>query len=695
LLPLLLLAAWAVPSRGGTVVTRDGRTVDGEVTLSADGVAVKPKQGAAAAAFKFAEVARVDFGATAAGPGATDDAGATPKAEHSAEAAGRIFVEYFADPDMKDRRLARYEKTFMHAWSMASPPDPFIPQRPVLRMTARYVPSATRDHRIGVQCYGPFRLFVDDQLKFDHWAGGKLAGDHATVSVPMEANKAVTIRLEAGGGQSLYLCNMNVTPTGGASRALADALAPMPESPAPVVTAKLAGDSAYFRAPPAIGVDVAVAPMPPGMKVVRVDLVADGLLLASETSAAKRVEWKNPPPGVYRLRAQVTDDRGVSGYSEPIDVSVAGVGGVGGPVAKAAAAQSLPEPWGSLTIGKRESATPGTVSYEGGTFRLTKAGGQVTENDDTGEFVYQPVKGDFEIVAHVASLTPADLLVGPLAGIMVRDNMTGSTDRYLAVVVGPNSTTVARRADTWGKAEAAARQDAVAAWLKVERVDNRVRAFTSADGREWSLLGNDKLTLPPRAYVGLCAMARSKETPAVAAFDHVKLTPGSPPLTHRVEGILFKNGSFLACEVRGVKAGKVALDRNGQRQYIPDSDVARIVYKAVTAEVAQNAPADQTGVLMASGDFLDGEIKDITSYSAVVSNVVFGRRTVVLKGQDVVAINLAAATPPAEAIVITAVDGSVYQAKTIAVSGDRVSFEDPAVGAVELSRKDLAQLRTN
>src|SRR5437870_5676091 len=122
LLPLLFVAALAGSSRGGTLVTREGRTVAGELTLSADGVAVKPPQGAPAS-FKFAEIARADFGA-AVPAGAAEEAVAPARTDNIAETGGRIFVEYFADPEMKERKLARYEKTFMHAWSMAEPPDP-------------------------------------------------------------------------------------------------------------------------------------------------------------------------------------------------------------------------------------------------------------------------------------------------------------------------------------------------------------------------------------------------------------------------------------------------------------------------------------------------------------------------------------------------------------------------------------------
>jgi hypothetical protein len=290
-------------------------------------------------------------------------------------------------------------------------------------------------------------------------------------------------------------------------------------------------------------------------------------------------------------------------------------------------------------------------------------------------------------------LTPADNIVGPLAGIMVRENMT-TLDRFLALVVSPQATLLARRSDYWGRTVSNDRNEPPAGWMKIVRHTNRLRAYTSTDGKSWTLLGAERIELPERAFVGLCAMARNKETAAVATFDHVSITPGPPAFTHATEGILFRSGTFLAAEVAGLKESTVTYTRNGKRTTVSNADVARLIYKPIPAELAEKIPADRTGVALASGDFIEGELKGI-SYRVTVSNVVFGPRTFGIKTHDVLAIYLKDADAPKLPYVVTAMDGCVYQSKSIKVAKDAISIEDPTLGPIDLPLRELAQLKMN
>jgi hypothetical protein len=160
-------------------------------------------------------------------------------------------------------------------------------------------------------------------------------------------------------------------------------------------------------------------------------------------------------------------------------------------------------------------------------------------------------------------------------------------------------------------------------------------------------------------------------------------------------GILFRSGSFLACDVLGFgKDGALAYDRHGVRHYAPNPDVARLIYKPVIAELGQGLSAGHTGVLVGSGDFIEGDLKEVT-WRVTVSNIVFGPRTMNVKGSDVLAICMKDADPPGERLVLTATDGSVYQCKSIKTSKETVSLQDPSVGAVELPLKELAQIKVN
>jgi hypothetical protein len=276
---------------------------------------------------------------------------------------------------------------------------------------------------------------------------------------------------------------------------------------------------------------------------------------------------------------------------------------------------------------------------------------------------------------------------------MLRENMTGR-DRLFALVVNPQSTLLARRPDYWGRTVSTDRNDPPAPWLKIVRYGDRVRAYTSGDGQNWSLFGSDRIEFPQRVYAGLCAMARSKETPAVARFDHVSVVPGPPEFTYRVEGILFRGGTFLAANVAGMKDDKITYTHNGKRQTTSNAEVARLIYKPVPAELSEKIPGDRTGVALASGDFIEGDLKEV-SYRVTVSNVLFGPRTFGVKNNQVLAVYVKEAQTPRLPFVITATDGSVYQARSIKVEKDSLSFEDPTLGGLTLPTNQLAQLKHN
>jgi hypothetical protein len=190
-------------------------------------------------------------------------------------------------------------------------------------------------------------------------------------------------------------------------------------------------------------------------------------------------------------------------------------------------------------------------------------------------------------------------------------------------------------------------------------------------------------------------MARSKETSAVAKLDHVSIAPGSPEFTYGVEGILFRSGTFLAADVAGMKDDKITYTRHGKRTTTSSAEVARLIYKPVPAELSEKIPGDHTGVALASGDFIEGDLKEV-SYRVTVSNLVFGPRTFGVKNNhEVLAIYVKDAQAPSLPFVITATDGSVYQTKSIKLEKDSISFEDPTLGSLTLATKELAQLKHN
>lgn len=667
-------------SRAGTIILRDGKTFSGDMTLGDEGIGVRVKGEQNERNFSFKEIASANFA-----PPVSAVAPVYGKAGRSRRTIEptRLFVEYFADPEMKDRRLARYESQVISSWDTRAPPDPAIPARVYIRYSGMLLPKSSEDYTFTSDVEGQVKLWIGGELKIER-ATEHHSGNQARTTVALKANQPVAFKMEIVPGRYSVYSRLSWS-----SRSVGQTWVP---AAAFVLTADSVKAPEVRIASPAEGTDFRDASSIPldvqaekgAGRIASVDLLEGSAVIGSMKNPPYRFEWKSPAQGLHKIRARAIDERGVSAYSEAIEISVGDTG----------ENNSLPAPWANQSLGKKAERIVGKASFANGVFKISKAGGQITEEDDSPEFVYQAVSGDFEVSVHLAELTQNENRVGPLAGLMIRENMT-SLDRFAALLVGPGATVIARRQDYWGRTASGERMEQAAEWLKLGRHGTRIRAYTSADGTKWSLMGGVHIDLPERVFVGMCNMTRDKETPAVATFDHVAISLGPPAMTYAAAGILFRSGSFLACDVLGFgKDGALAYDRRGERHYAPNPDVARLIYKPVIAELGQGLSAGHTGVLVGSGDFIEGDLKEIT-WRVTVSNIIFGPRTMNLKGGDVLAVCIKDADAPSEHLVITATDGSVYQCKSIKTSKDSISLQDPSVGAVELSLKELAQIKVN
>lgn len=674
---MLLVLAGAV--RGGTLTLRDGKTVSGDLTVEGARIIVTPRSGPPQG-FELPDVAQATFSAP---PGPTTTYVAPSKETTYRSGPRKILAEYFSDREMKDLRLRRYEGKIDGYHGPDSPPDPSLPGRYGVRYSFQVLPPASGEYAFAVSTTGPVRLWINDELKIDQWdpAGEK----NSRAAVTLTQNKPAHVRMETYGAQYGFKAVLRLYGQGFNNGYLSsDHIAPPADAPAqPVVSIASPKRGTHYLSPEKI--DFEFKAEDPAGAVQRVEVWSERTLIGTATSAPWRVEWKNPPAGYYFVMARAFNDKGICNHSDVVGISIANAG----------ENNTLPAPWGQLTLTeKKDQRPPGTAAFDKGAFKLSRAGGQITEGDDGFLFVYQALSGDFEISARLASLAPADNFVGPLAGLMIRDSLR-TDGRFAAAVISPTATTFARKVEGHSKIAATHKENATApAWLKLTRYANRVRIYTSTDGREWNLFAGERFELPEHLFVGLCTMARSKETAANALFEHVSIVPGVPQLLHATEGAYFRSGTFLACEVHGLKEGSLIYSRGGKRLTLPANDVARLVYKAVPLELAESVPADRSGVLLGSGDFIDGDIKEV-NYRATVSNLVFGPRTFSIRTNDVLAVYLRDAKPQAAPYTLIATDGSVLQARSIKAEQDALLIDEITLGAMQLPLKDVAQLKVN
>jgi hypothetical protein len=220
---------------------------------------------------------------------------------------------------------------------------------------------------------------------------------------------------------------------------------------------------------------------------------------------------------------------------------------------------ALPPPWqhqdiGSAQVGKKVPPVPvekfgknalfgqsaqvaGTAKQADGVFTL-QGTMDIWGPMDGGQFVWQPVQGDFVIVARVNSMDNPGKAAHAKAGLCIRESLDGGSPRVAECITPVDGSQFLYRETTEGKTvrilpdAAAAPKPSVPkgtfpCWLKLVRHGNEFTGYESLDGETWWLTGTIKLDLKTDALIGISSSSHTTNTLTTSVFDHVTVTKTS------------------------------------------------------------------------------------------------------------------------------------------------------------------------
>lgn len=192
----------------------------------------------------------------------------------------------------------------------------------------------------------------------------------------------------------------------------------------------------------------------------------------------------------------------------------------------------------SIDVG--ETGLAGSAIYSNGAWTLRGAGNGVPvppqSQSDAFNFAFQKMNGDGVIIARVDTiLTQANAQ----AGIMFRESLDENA-RHVALVLQSNGGLYLtwRNATAWSKTNISWNnppggylvhfQPKAPWWLKLERVNDRVFAYHSKDGINWTCIGIVVSALSGTPYAGLYTTSNNTSLLATAVFTDVSMTNGAP-----------------------------------------------------------------------------------------------------------------------------------------------------------------------
>jgi hypothetical protein len=179
------------------------------------------------------------------------------------------------------------------------------------------------------------------------------------------------------------------------------------------------------------------------------------------------------------------------------------------------------------TLGVVAIRTPGSTSYDDGTFTVRGAGVDLTANNQgmTGQFVRRPVTGDCEITARLVSRTGAS---ADRVGLLMAKSLSPFDQAAGTIVSGGTSAQLMLRTTVAGKSAFTGNGTAtLPSLLRLTRVGT---AFTAAlstdDGATWTTLATGEIPGFGDApyYVGLVVCSRDPLARCTTEFDEVSIT---------------------------------------------------------------------------------------------------------------------------------------------------------------------------
>jgi hypothetical protein len=154
-------------------------------------------------------------------------------------------------------------------------------------------------------------------------------------------------------------------------------------------------------------------------------------------------------------------------------------------------------------------------------------------------------------------------------------------------------------------------------------------------------------------------------------------------------GLLLVNGSVIPGQVESADRSSVRIA--GMNSPISTIQVARLMFKPMTPQMETNLLRGRTGLLLKSGDFVEGDLGSLKGGELEVRSVVLGSRKVnITQAEAAILREPVAGSAKFE---IRTRDSGLYRARAVRLQNDAVIVDDPGLPTTTLAMTDILEVR--
>lgn len=158
-------------------------------------------------------------------------------------------------------------------------------------------------------------------------------------------------------------------------------------------------------------------------------------------------------------------------------------------------------------------------------------------------------------------------------------------------------------------------------------------------------------------------------------------------------GALSWDGSFIARKVVAMDDTKVSFEGAPKELFLSTVWTAAVFFGKVSlAHAFKLREQQKPGVLLASGDFVEGSLKSVANGTLLVDSVLFGRKSYAV-GAEAVALWLQNPEPVAEHFTLRTRDGSMLLVKQLAFKDGALILNGSPFHNYRIARDELVEIR--
>jgi hypothetical protein len=333
----------------------------------------------------------------------------------------------------------------------------------------------------------------------------------------------------------------------------------------------------------------------------------------------------------------------------------------------------------------------GEAEYRKGLWRVRGTGTNVLGEGDSFHFVYKRVTGESELIVRVLRAPGTDPWA--CAGLMMRESLAADAPHVFLSITSARGGLLASRPRLRGETSVSLDPATRGSWwLKLKREGDKIAAMKSSDGTRWWTV--EKLTVPMEVefYAGLAVVGVRDAALGEGLFEGVEegASIRNRAYTPQVE---LRSGSMQSGYIDRMDDDLIRFDPLEHRAPMTTRGVAIIRFQPVPVKSAPLIAPGRHGVLLTTGEFIEGECGGIANHRVTINSVPLGLKRYDVNNEVVAIVLGKRPIAPRRAFEVTTTDGASWLAESVSLDTDGLLLREPSLGTRRIALSDIVELR--